>query len=303
MNTDFGAKYVDKVIQIYERVNQRSSGHLAVLVRASLNFSRRRASQAAAGITYYSIFSIFPLLVFMLTALSPLVELPIVQNALRDWLATAFPVSLESLLDEVNALLTTQGSVNLIALIGFLWAASGMFNSMLVAINYAWGIDTTRSRLQSRLIALALVTALAVIVVLLLILIWLIKLVASLVLTFWDSVGILSLPLLIQVLLIYALYRFGPTTSVRNRAALIGALTATLAIELTTWGFTWYLNSEWSSYESLYGSLGAIIGLLFWVFLSNLIVLFGAYLTEAIQTRWESENPAEFREPLNFELI
>ena len=67
-------------------------------------------------------------------------------------------------------------------------------------------------------------------------------------------------------------------------------------------GITWYLNSEWTSYKSLYGSLGAIIGLLFWVYLSNLIIYFGAYLTEAIQTRWESENPAKIHELITFEL-
>ena len=65
---------------------------------------------------------------------------------------------------------------------------------MLLDINYAWGIGTTRSKLQSRAIALVLVTALAVvIVVLLLSLFWLLKLVAGLFLTFWESVGILSL--------------------------------------------------------------------------------------------------------------
>ena len=173
---------------------------------------------------------------------------------------------------------------------------------MLLDINYAWGIGTTRSKLQSRAIALVLVTALAVIVVLLLSLFWLLKLVAGLFLTFWESVGILSLPLVIQVLIIFGLYKFGPATRVNGKAALIGALIVTLSIELTTWGFTWYLNSEWTSYKFLYGSLGAIIGLLFWVYLSNLIVLFGAYLTEAIQTRWESENPAEFHELITFEL-
>lgn len=301
MRPIFIAQYIDKLIQFYERLNRRSSGRLAVLVRASLSFSRKRASVSAAGISFFSIFSVFPLLVFTITALNPFIHLPIVQDALRTWLATAFPVSLVSLIDEVNALLTAHGSFTLIAMIGFLWAASGMFNTMLLDINYAWGIDTTRSKLQSRTIALVLVTTLAVIVVLSLFFLWLLRLFAGLFLTFWESVGTLSLPLFMQVLIIFGLYKFGPATHVKGKAALISTLAVTLAIELVTWGYTWYLNSEWTSYEFLYGSLGAIIGLLFWVYLSNLIVLFGAYLTEAIQTRWESENPSEFREPITFE--
>jgi membrane protein len=296
------ARFADLAVQLYESANRRTVGWLAVLARAGIRFSHNRGSLAAAGITFFSIFSIFPLLFFTITTLNPLLDLPIVQDALRNWLATAFPIPLESLLDDVNALLTAQGSINLIALIGFLWAASGMFNTMLLSINYAWGIDNAQSRIQSRLLALVIVTAVAVLVVLLVILLWLLKLVAGLLLTFWESIGILSLPLLLQVLLIFALYKAGPATQVDGKAALLGALAASLAIELVTRVFAWYLNSEWSAYTLLYGSLGAIIGLLFWIYLSNLIVLFGAYLTEAIQARWSSAKPTEFRELITFEL-
>jgi len=67
------------------------------------------------------------------------------------------------------------------------------------------------------------------------------------------------------------------------------ALAAALAWELSTNGFTWLLSSGLVHYELVYGSLGAIIALLFWIYLISWILLFGAYLTAAI------DEPAEYQ--------
>ncbi len=283
---------------LYERLNQRTSGWVAVLARAGLNFSHNRASLTAAAISFFTIFSVFPLLVFMISLLNSFADQPTILNALHSLLSNSFPVSLEDLWNQVNSLVSSNDSINIIALIGFLWAASGMFNILLISINYAWGIDNIRSRLQSRVIALAIVTFFAVIFAILLIIVSFIKLVMRLLLPLSESIFLLILPMLIQFLIIFILYKIGPATNVKSKSAVVGAITASLSLEILTSGFSWYLNSDWSTYNVLYGSLGAIIGLLFWVYLSSLIILFCAYLSEASQTRWNSEHPAQFRVPL-----
>jgi membrane protein len=65
-------------------------------------------------------------------------------------------------------------------------------------------------------------------------------------------------------------------------AAFWGALVAAVAWELVTDAFTWVLSSGLIHYELVYGSLGAIIALLFWIYLISWILLYGAYLTAAI---------------------
>jgi membrane protein len=115
----------------------------------------------------------------------------------------------------------------------------------------------------------------------------LLKLVAGLMLPFWQQMLIILVPFMVQVLILYLLYRWGPTkrSSTHSRAALLGALFTGIALEITTKIYTWYLQSGFASYEAIYGSLGAIIGLLFWVYISSMILLFGAYLAETIDFR------------------
>ena len=52
--------------------------------------------------------------------------------------------------------------------------------------------------------------------------------------------------------------------------------------EIITLGFTWYLGSGLVQYELVYGSLGTIVGLMFWIYLGSLITLFGAHLTATL---------------------
>jgi membrane protein len=254
----------ERARHFYIRLNQRTNGWLAALARAFSRFSQNRATETAAGISFYAIFSFFPLLVFLVMATSSLLAQPAIQEILRKFLATAFPISLEPLLDEVNAMLQTNDSLNLIALIGFMWAASSVFNAFMVGVNRAWGRSDIRSMIKSRLVALALVTSFAIVL----------------------------------VVFMYLLYRWGPVTRspTHKKAALLGAIITGLALEITNAIYTWYLQSGWSSYDVIYGSLGAIIGLLFWVYVSSLILLFGAYLAEAIDFRLKHDAHMELPE-------
>jgi membrane protein len=59
----------------------------------------------------------------------------------------------------------------------------------------------------------------------------------------------------------------------------VGAIFSTVAWELLTKVFTWYIGSGLVNYELVYGSLGAIVVLMFYFFLTNMIFLLGANLT------------------------
>ncbi len=73
-----------------------------------------------------------------------------------------------------------------------------------------------------------------------------------------------------------------PNTEVKRRAAFWGALVAALAWEVAANGLAWYLKSGLVQYELVYGSLGAVVALMFWIYLSSWITLFGAHLSAAI---------------------
>ena len=83
-------------------------------------------------------------------------------------------------------------------------------------------------------------------------------------------------------LLLMFLYMLMPNTRVRLRAAAIGALVAAVLWELAKWGFGLYVQNV-VPYSKLYGSLGLIPLFLFWVYVTWVIVLFGAELTHTLQ--------------------
>jgi len=74
------------------------------------------------------------------------------------------------------------------------------------------------------------------------------------------------------------LYRFLPNTDVRLSDVWLGALGASAAFEGAKWGFVWYVTT-FPVYNVVYGSVGAIMALLTWVYVSAIILLFGALVT------------------------
>ncbi|HKJ39496.1 MAG TPA: YhjD/YihY/BrkB family envelope integrity protein, partial [Anaerolineales bacterium] len=84
------------------------------------------------------------------------------------------------------------------------------------------------------------------------------------------------------------LYRWAPATNVRWSATFWGALAASVLWRAATAGFGWYVSSGLGRYQLVYGSLGAIVALLFLIYIVSSITLFGAHLSAAIDL-WEKE--------------
>ena len=73
-----------------------------------------------------------------------------------------------------------------------------------------------------------------------------------------------------------------PNTTVAWSEAAWGAAVAVVAWEGAKRGFAWYVSSDLVHYRLVYGSLGAVVALLLWIYLSSWLVLFGAHLSAAI---------------------
>jgi len=79
-----------------------------------------------------------------------------------------------------------------------------------------------------------------------------------------------------------ALYRWVPNAKVRWSAAFWAALVVALVLEIAANAFAWYLSSGLARYRIVYGSLATVVALLFWIYLSGWIIIFGAHLSAAI---------------------
>ena len=129
---------ISKLKELYQYVNQRSGKRLEIIKHALETFSDARASQAAASLAYYAFFSIFPLLLVLITAGSYFLNSQQVYQAVTQLVQEAIPVSTQLITENLNQVLKARGAVGILGLLTLLWSASGVFTNLAYNINLAW---------------------------------------------------------------------------------------------------------------------------------------------------------------------
>jgi len=279
-------------VEDYSKIITDDVVALDVLKNTIQSFNEARASQAAAGMAYYAFFSLFPLLLGLVALGSFVLESQRVYQEVIDLVAEAFPTSESLIRSNIDHVFSLRGPVGVIGLISLLWSGSGIFTTLAYNINLAWPKAQQRNLLEKRLVGLGMIGMLIGLLLLSLISTAALSLLPKLEVPLGGGVSIYDtllwafltnlVPWLFTFLLFFGLYRWVPNTQVGWIEAIWGAAAAALAWRIATHAFAWYLNSGLVSYQLVYGSLGAVVALLFWIYLSSLITLFGAHLSAAI---------------------
>ena len=282
--------------EIYRSANRTSGGRLDILKNTLVTFAENRASQAAASLAYYAFFSLFPLLLVIIAGGSYFLNSQQIYSEVTRLVQEVIPVSPQLITENLRQVLDARGTVGLLGLLTLLWAASGVFTNLAYSINLAWPDAPRRSFMKRRLVGLGMIAGLSGLLALSMGLDWIAELfpfVESEIIprvggSLWNLISSLGSWLTI-FLLFLVLYRWVPTASVDWRATLWAALVASVGWRAAAMGFIWYLKSGMGRYQLVYGSLGAIVALLFLIYLVAIITLFGAHLCAAIDC-WEKES-------------
>jgi membrane protein len=275
---------------VWWRVAPALSECWQVIRVAARRFAESRATEAAAGMAFYAFFSLFPFLLFLVASGSFVLKGDQVRRDVIALVTKTLPISRELVVGNLEQVLALRGTVGVIAVISLMWSASGIFVILGRQIGRAWPQSHRRTSLEGHLAALGVVGGLAGLLFL-----WIgftTALLPRLDIPWWGA-WVLDNPLTrvllsylipwgMVCLLCYLAYRFMPKARVVGKGPLLGAIVATLAWKFATEGFVWYLGSGFSKYHLVYGSLGSVIALLFWIYLSSSIVLFGAHLSAAV---------------------
>ena len=280
---------VKNIKELYQRLNHLSGDRLDILRNTFESFSATRAAESAASLAYYTIFSLFPLLLLFIAAGSYFLDSAQVYDTVTQLVQQAIPISTRIINQNLREVLDAREAIGLIGLVTLLWSASGVFTNLAYNINLAWPRAARRNFLQRRLMGVRMIAGISGLLILSIILDWLSKLLSFLnvVNVSFSDLGLWSLfssvaSWLTVFLLFLVLYRWVPTVYVRWSAGFWGALFATVAWKAVTAGFAWYLRSGLGRYQLVYGSLGAVVALLFLIYLMSLITLLGAHLTAAV---------------------
>ncbi|MBY7141815.1 YihY/virulence factor BrkB family protein [Virgibacillus sp. NKC19-3] len=254
----------------------------------------------AAAQAYYYLLAIFPLIIVGFTIIP---YFNINPNDAVDFIGNLLPSEIASVFEEniISLIETPKGGLLTVGILGALWAASNGINAFIKASNTAYDVQETRSFVVVRLIALGLTLGMIIALVVAFIL----PMFGSIILNFLESLlgfsGATSL--LFQVLrwtlsifvltgLLMFLYRFAPNKKIPFKHIFPGAVTASVLWQLISLGFSFYV-SNFGNYSATYGSLGGIIILMIWFFLTGLILMTGAIINVLYHRRMRHADPEE----------
>ena len=270
--------------------------------RAFKRFQADQMTDHAAALTYYSLLSLFPALLFGVAALGYFGRQGLVNDAADYLLQAGAPEStvnavikaLESAQSQRGAAFTAL----IIALGTSLWGASGAFGAVGRALNIVWRVEEGRSFIRKKAHDLGWTLLLLVLVLLTFVLIFVGGDVAH------DLLGTIGLgdiaadvwliarwpAALVFAMVTYAVvYYAAPNVEVpRFQFLTPGAVVGVVAWIVASGGFFFYA-SNFSSYSATYGAFAGAVILLVWLWLTNIVLLLGAELNAVIDIRRSPE--------------
>lgn len=262
-----------------------------------------RLFQAAAALAYTTIFALVPLAIVVLGVLSAFPVFGEWRDQLTEYIFSNFVPSAASAVKETLLRLVGDATTITVAgAIGLIVSLLITLNSIEATFNQIWRVPSSRPRLGRFLVYWTVLTLGAMLAA------------ASLALSAWlfalpvfstsegrvlSGFALRAAPVLIELLLITALYRVVPHRTVALRHAFAGALIATVLLEIVKWGLGVYLGT-FTTYQRIYGALAALPILMIWIYLGWVSVLLGASFASAVSAfRYQ---PAAMRLPEGFEL-
>ena len=248
----------------------------------------------AAQLAYFWLFSLFPLLLILTVLLGYFAEGSQMRQDLAAYFERVLPGSTFLLVrDTLAQIIMHAGSGKLsVGIVTTLWAASSGMSSMIDGLNKAYEIPETRPWWKARLLAVALTVGLAALMVVALAILlygselgeW-ISNELGLGAAFHAIWGVIQWPLVIAFALLGFLfvYRFAPDLRAQSLWWMIpGASAGFLLWFGLSLGLRVYLH-YFPTYGAVYGTLGALLILLLWLYLSSAALLIGGELNSAIE--------------------
>jgi membrane protein len=244
---------------------------------------------SAAAMSYFGLMTLFPALLLLLAMSNRMAA----GTQMISHIVQVYPGSGKFLRETIQALSGISSGVILTCAIVVLWAGSWVFAVVERALNRVWG-TTHRTFLHGRALTLAMIAIVGLLlsmsVLLTSVLVYLqeiagrlsprqlenYRLLASVGSVFWQVVFALG-SFLVTFALFAIVYKFMPNAYVTLRDAIPGAIIGGLLWESAKYGFAWSLN--YFHYDQIYGSVGAVVAVLTWGYVSSLVLLFGAQLT------------------------
>ena len=269
---------------------------ITLVLRVSREMREDDVTHLAAGVSYFAIFSIFPILLGFLAIGGVLLDsevarrefLQVISDNLpgsEEFVAVIVPVATHN----IRTLVDFKGPLAIISLIGMLWSATGVYAAISRAVDRAWDIPYNRPYIIAKTRQVVMCLAMGIPFLLSSMAASVVSAVSALakqeltILGGWLHGGLAKVILLTLdwglILLVFLVaYRFVPNTKTYWKYVWLGAIVATLLYQLGRHIFIWYLGNL-ASYDTVYGPVSSIMVFLFWIYLTALVLILGAEIS------------------------
>ena len=272
-----------------ERIGERLNRYFVInlIMRTFRELSADDATHMAAGIAYYAVFSLFPLLLGLIALFAFFGDQETITAELTEFAAEYLPGAEDLIQGNVNVALEVRGALGVFSALGLLWSASAVFGALNRSINRAWDVHTERPFYlgKPRHLMMALAVGL---------LFFLSTAAATLVsqaqritdagllgMGFLDDIsGAVVLQIASTgptVCIFLIVYKFLPNTRTQWRYIWPGAIVGAVLFEVAKRGFLLYVGA-FANFDHVYGSLAPLIALMVWAYIGSYIVILGAEL-------------------------
>jgi membrane protein len=275
-----------------------ASGWKARALRLHANIGKHRVIALAAGVTFYALLAIFPALAALVSLYGLFADPATIASHLDAMTGVLPGGALDVIRDQVNRVAaqhnSTLGLTFLIGLAVSLWSANAGMKSLFDALNLVFDEEEKRGFFRLNAVSLTFTTGAILFVLVAIAAMVVIPLVLGY-LGVPDTpvilVKIFRWPLLFVVVALglSLLYRYGPSCRApRWRWMTWGSVCAALAWLAVSFLFSWYAEN-FGNYNATYGSLGAVIGFMVWLWLSTIVILLGAEVDAELERRSDQE--------------
>jgi membrane protein len=243
-----------------------------------------------AQITFFLLLSLFPFLIFLINLLSFTTIVNLKENI--EVLKSLMPSNAYTLLKDIinQTIANRSGTLLSFGMLFTLWSSTSGVTSIIGGINRAYDQEETRSFWKILSVSLFFTIELAIVIIFSLILIVFGKSLGIYLfhyfgfsvsfLVIWNSVRfIIAFTTLILVFI--SLYYTVPNRRISFKEAFPGSLFTSVGWVIISIAFSYYANN-FGNYRNLYGSLGGIIALLTWIYLSSIVILIGAEINASL---------------------
>jgi membrane protein len=254
-----------------------------LISRTAEGLGNHDAVHRAAGVAFYAILSIFPLLLGLIALFGFFLPSVNLQDELLKFVGNNIPGATDIVRQNIMGIIRLRSTLGVLSIVILFWSGSAMFRAISLAINRAWDILRGRPFFIRKARELGMVFGTGIL--------FLLSLAASVIISILRrvpdlpaadliivNVGSRLVAFLLMLAVFLLLYKLIPNTKTYWRYVWPGALLAAILFEIARILFVVYLEN-FTNYQLIYGSIASIIVLLVWIYYSAFIMILGAEFT------------------------